>query len=837
MVVGKVIQFTIRYTVPSTKREYGTVVMQGGERLPEACVAEGWVKLREDSRRKDLSEADEKLLDRYELAQANAKSDSKGLWAGQGDTIENSYDLPDPKEFADKYKSDSIDAIVERVLAGDRMIVRLLLSPTKHVHTVVTVAGIRAPKRASATEGKEQPAERLANEAHQFVETRLLQRNVKIDILGLTPQNQLICVVKHPNGSIADFVLRAGLAQCIDFHSTLLGGEMKNLRQAEKHAKDEKVGLFKGHIDNRSSAADESDATVARIIKADTIIVRTKSGVEKTIQLSSIRGPKPKDEKQAPFDTEAKEFLRKRLIGKHVRFSSDGIKPPSEGFEEREVATITTNGKNIALILVESGYASVVRHRKDDTDRSPIYDDLLAAEENAQKDSKGMWSSKVPAAKQYQDYSESLQKAKMQCSMLQRQRRIPAVVDYVKSGSRFTILIPKENAKLTLVLSGIRAPRSARNATEKAEPFGQEAHDFANRRCLQRDVEIDVENVDKQGGFIGVVHVNRENFAKLLLEEGLATVHTYSAEQSGHANELLAAEQKAKDARKGLWQDYDPAAEEAEDEAAHSPEVTANGHTNGETTSSAAPQKKDYRDIVITHVDPTTCALKIQQVGSSTSGALNALMSSFRSFHLSASAPSSFSTAAPPKTGDLVAAKFSEDGEWYRARVRRNDREAKNSEVVFFDYGNSETVAWKDLRPMAQPQFSTQKLKPQAVDAALSFLQFPTTNKEYMAEAVEFLRRNVEGKQVVASVDFVEKGQGGSEGVLWVTVFDPDGDGEGQEVDVNKEVVGEGLAMVRKKLKGWEAGKADVVKALKESEEEAKGERKGMWEYGDLTED
>jgi hypothetical protein len=38
----------------------------------------------------------------------------------------------------------------------------------------------------------------------------------------------------------------------------------------------------------------------------------------------------------------------------------------------------------------------------------------------------------------------------------------------------------------------------------------------------------------------------------LVLEEGLATVHAYSAEQSGHANEYFAAEQRAKDARKGL---------------------------------------------------------------------------------------------------------------------------------------------------------------------------------------------------------------------------------------------------------------------------------------------
>ncbi|KAL8741746.1 MAG: hypothetical protein Q9190_005680 [Brigantiaea leucoxantha] len=692
MVVGRVIQFTVQYTVPSTKREYGSIVMQGGERLPEACVAEGWVKLREDSRRKDLSEDSERLLEKLESAEASAKSGSKGLWSGQGGLIENSYDLSDPKSFADTHKGSDIDAIVERVLAGDRMVLRLLVSQKKHVQTIVSVAGIRAPKRASTVEGREQPAEPFANEAHQFVETRLLQRNVKVNIIGLTPQNQLVCVVKHPNGSIADFLLQDGLAQCVDFHSTLLGGNMKILRQSEKHAKEKKLGLFKGHIDAQISAADETDVTIARILRADTVIVRLKSGAEKTVQLSSIRGPKPKDEKQGPFDAEAKEFLRKKLIGKHVRLSSDGIKPPSEGFEEREVATITASGKNVALVLVESGYASVIRHRKDDTDRSPIYDDLLAAEEKAQSEEKGMWSPKPPAAKHYQDYSESLQKAKILSSVLQRQKRVPAVVDYVKSGSRFTILIPRENGKLTFVLSGIRAPRSARNPSEKGEPFGQEAHDFANRRCLQRDVEIDVESTDKQGGFIGVLYINRENFAKLLLEEGLANVHAYSAEQSAHANELFAAEEKAKQARKGIWHDYDPSTEEVEDETPEPSAAIPNGSTNGDTSSSSAPPKKDYRDVIVTHIDPSTCSFKIQQIGASSSGALTSLMSAFRSFHLSASAPPSLASSTAPKTGDLVAAKFSEDGEWYRARIRRNDREAKTSEVLFLDYGNGETV-------------------------------------------------------------------------------------------------------------------------------------------------
>ncbi|KAI4152844.1 MAG: hypothetical protein LQ341_000625 [Variospora aurantia] len=851
LTVGKVIQFHVLYSIPTgTKKDYGTVILQGGEQLPEAAVAEGWAKVRDDSRRKDLSDESESLLSSLELQENKAKTDGRGIWAGQGGIIETSHDLPDPKTFLETYSSKSLDAIVERVLTGDRMVLRLALSPSKHLQTIITVAGIRAPRRANTAEGKEQAAEPLANESHQFVESRLLQRSVKVSIIGLTPQNQLICVVKHPNGSIADFLLKAGLAKCADFHSTLLGAEMKTLRQAEQYAKDNRLGLHKGHVESKVPGGNEIDATVARIVRPDTLTLRLKSGSEKTVQLSSIRGPKPKDEKQGPFDAEAKEFLRKKLIGKHVRATTDGVKPPSEGYEEREVVTIMANNKNVALMLVESGYASVVRHRKDDSDRSPYYDELLAAEEAAQSGQKGMWSPKSPAAKTYQDYSESLQKAKIQSSVLQRQKKVPAVVDYVKSASRFTVLIPRENAKLTFVLSGIRAPRSARNPTEKAEPFGQEAHDFANRRCLQRDVEIDVETTDKQGGFIGVLFVNRENFAKLLLEEGYATVHAYSAEQSGHANELFAAEEKAKEGRKGIWHDYDPAAEEQDGEAPSSaPSAALLSTTDGASTNgtSTTPASKDYRDVLITHIDPETCALKIQHISPTASHALTSLMAAFRTFHLSpsTSSSSSSSSSTPPKTGEVVAAKFSEDKEWYRARVRRNDRDAKTSEVLFIDYGNSEAVAWKDIRPLGPvDRFGTGKLKAQAADAHLSFCQFPTTNREYMADAVAFLRESVEGKQVVARVDFVEKGSvgagagAGSEGALWVTVFDPNGGGEGQEVNVNQEVVAEGLAMAPRKLKAWEQGQGPTtVKTFREKEEEAKGARRGMWEYGDLTED
>lgn len=105
------------------------------------------------------------------------------------------------------------------------------------------------------------------------------------------------------------------------------------------------------------------------------------------------------------------------------------------------------------------------------------------------------------------------------------------------------ILLPKENQLITLVLGGIRAPRTARNANEKSEPYGSESLEFATRRYMQRDVEIEVQDADKSGGFIGALYINKtENVAVTLVQEGLASVHDYSAEGLPYSKQLYDAQ-------------------------------------------------------------------------------------------------------------------------------------------------------------------------------------------------------------------------------------------------------------------------------------------------------
>jgi staphylococcal nuclease domain-containing protein 1 len=685
------------------------------------------------------------------------------------------------------------------------------------------VAGIRAPttERVNPSNNQTQPAEEHGNASRQFVETRLLHRKVKIDVLGLSPQGQLIASVKHlTHGSIAKHLLEAGLARCTDFHSTLLGADMAPLRDAEKVAQSAKRGVFKDHVAKAVAQGSNLEVQVTRVFSADVIFVRNRAGVEKRINISSVRGPRQNEATEAPFRDEAKEYLRKKIIGKHVRLSIDGSRPAAGEYDAKEVATITYNDKNIGLLLVQEGWCSVVRHRRDDTDRAPNYDELLAAQETAKEEKKGMWSGKPAKAKQYVDASETLQKAKIQLSTLQRQKKIPAIVDYVKAGSRFTVLIPRENVKLTFVLGGIRAPKSARGEKDKGEPFGQEAHDLATKRLTQRDVEIDVHNVDKVGGFIGELYINKESFAKILVEEGYATVHAYSAEQSGNATELIAAEQRAKKARKGLWVDWDESMDVPEEEEEAAP---ANG-TNGQETT--IPREKDYRDVVVTHIDENG-KLKLQMIGQGTAK-LETMMSQFKSFHLNPT--NSKGLEKDPKAGDFVAAKFTEDNQWYRARIRSNDRTAKQAEIVYIDYGNSEKMPWSRLRPLSQAQFSTQTLKPQAVDAVLSLLQFPT-NTDYLQDAVHFIGEATEGKELVANVDYTAP-----EGTLYITLYDP-AVSEKLTDSINAEIVYQGHALVPKKLKAWERGFGDVLKALREKEAEAEKLHRGLWEYGDLRDD
>lgn len=256
--------------------------------MTELLVAEGWVKVREEAGKKDEPVEGESLVDKLRTIEEQAKRAQKGVWGNTNEgRIECANETPaDPQAFLQKWKGQKISTIVERVISGDRVAVRLKLEEKHHQQTVVLVAGIRAPASARA----DAPAEEHGAEAKDFVESRLLQREVNVEIVGVSPQGQFIANVVHPRGNIAEFLLQEGLARCNDNHSTLIGAEMSKLRAAESAAKQKKLRLWKQHV--VVTKAGVIEAQVARIFSPDTLIVRNKAGQEKKVSLSSIRQPK-----------------------------------------------------------------------------------------------------------------------------------------------------------------------------------------------------------------------------------------------------------------------------------------------------------------------------------------------------------------------------------------------------------------------------------------------------------------------------------------------------------------------------------------------------------------
>jgi staphylococcal nuclease domain-containing protein 1 len=386
-----------------------------------------------------------------------------------------------------------------------------------------------------------------------------------------------------------------------------------------------------------------------------------------------------------PWLFEAREYLRKKLIGKSVKCTLDYVSPARDNFPEKFCYTVSISGANVAEALVSKGLATVIRYRQDDDQRSMKYDDLLAAETQASKQQKGTHAKKDVPVHRINDLTMAPDSARIKHQYLpswQRALRTEAIVEFVASGSRFRMFIPKESCLVTFLLAGISCPRSSRPATDKqsastAEPYGDEAYNYVKERILQRDVSVHVDTCDKAGtSVIGWMWLeNNVNLSVALVEEGLATVH-FTAEKSEHYRTLKAAEDQAKAQKKNIWKNYvEPVAE---------PTAKDGGEEEVVEKEEKAPteRKMKLEKVVITEVTPE---LHFFTQNTDSGPKLEQLMSKLRQ-EFKNSPPVSGSYT--PKRGDLCAAKFSEDEEWYRAKIEKIS--GSNATIKYIDYGNSE---------------------------------------------------------------------------------------------------------------------------------------------------
>jgi len=152
-------------------------------------------------------------------------------------------------------------------------------------------------------------------------------------------------------------------------------GGMERLRAAERSAKDKRLNLFasqsaivsNGHGGGVASSGQVKvyEATVIRVWSGDQVSVVGKDDAnERRLYLSSIRAPKynfaipcvlaiadhwhdrHSDPRQVVYAQEAREFIRKKVVGKNVKVNIDFVRPREGEFDERECATIRFGGHN-----------------------------------------------------------------------------------------------------------------------------------------------------------------------------------------------------------------------------------------------------------------------------------------------------------------------------------------------------------------------------------------------------------------------------------------------------------------------------------------------------------
>jgi staphylococcal nuclease domain-containing protein 1 len=742
-------------------------------------------------------------------------------------------------------------------------------------------------------------------EAKLFMEARALNRDVLVTLQPASSTDKFGNIFARvdlaPAGSASDLtasvasvvdaayeLVRGGYARLVDFSAEFTSvAHIAGLRAAERQAKADHLRLWKDYSAPKiaslgalsASGLTEFNAKVVEVVSADTLSVVTGPGApELRISLASLRAPKlarrGSDEKDAPFAIEAKEFMRKALVGRDVRVKVDYSRP-KQGTEpaDRVYASVfltTRKGDefNAAVPLLQEGLAEVMRHRNDEP-RAEQYDELLAAEEQAKLAKKNIFGSKPAPVHRVNDLSLDASKAKAHFPFLQRSKTMKGCVEALLSANRLKVHIPNEHCTITFCVAGIRCPATARPASKTAdgkqrpavaaEPLGDAALRYVRESLLQRTVELEVDDVDRTGAMLGSLYVGEGGARKLvgadLLRQGLAFGIRPVVERVRDASALLAAEKEAKDAKRGVWEHYtEPVlAEDDADVDESTPEQSAGAPTGtGLSAPSSTPTLVNQ-----VHTTSTFDSLK-ESVGTVTE--IIDANTFFLSFAVDkaklqaiklylASLSEAFGTQGAPvpnsnKKGTVVAAlaKRPEDkGQaWYRARVEgRAVDAAKNVplksasgfdlyDAVLIDYGTRVQVSVQQMRPI--DNMSLDAIPALAKESTLAFLRSPALSTEYGPDAAQLLSDlayNEELKVVVIP----------NLGPLNETKLHVVLRREGDDASVNEILIDEGLSRLsandtkRSKRKNVQV---EFIGKLEKLQLKAKKERIAMWQYGDV---
>jgi micrococcal nuclease len=100
----------------------------------------------------------------------------------------------------------------------------------------------------------------------------------------------------------------------------------------------------------------------------------------------------------------------------------------------------------------------------------------------------------------------------------------------------------------------VKVRLDAIDAPELGQPFGRASKKALSDKVFGKDVVVTVKTKDRYGRTVGHVLIDKRDINLEMLEEGMA----WHYKKYDHNKRLSEAEESARAAKKGLWQDRDP---------------------------------------------------------------------------------------------------------------------------------------------------------------------------------------------------------------------------------------------------------------------------------------
>ncbi|CAF3874310.1 unnamed protein product [Rotaria sordida] len=308
--------------------------------------------------------------------------------------------------------------------------------------------------------------------------------------------------------------------------------------------------------------------------------------------------------------------------------------------------------------------------------------------------------------------------------------------------------------------------------------------------------------MDRGSNFIGrLTTTDGQSVALILVQAGLAKIHN-SAYNASNYKQLLEAEEKCRKEHIGIWTNYEePSIKENENENERENNPENENIYESDIINSTYPR---FRDVFITYI---TSDLKIYLQYSEHGRKLEQLQSELREI---------FNRTKP------IAARFTADNEWYRARVEKIEGNNRIS-IYFVDYGNREIITNLNHLTTLPPGFS--QLNSQAHEYELAYVR-ASPDEDDRQETKNALLDEIGNNECLIKVEYRQNN------IEYISLYYIN-----TKENIVKKLVEQGLIIIEQERNRRQIRSTLLYDELQQAQTIAKVARRGLWQYSDQIED